>query len=126
MKDKEDLSRLWHKLPCISIDYAIMEKTRKMAMLPADCGWIDLGSWEAVAEVAKKDKDGNVFRGKHIDIGSKNTLVGSDERLIATLGLDNAIVVDTQDALLVCRKNMSQDVKKIVQLLKQKNYKVEI
>lgn len=126
MKNKEGFSRLWHKLPSISIDYAIMEKTGKMALLPADCGWTDLGSWEAVGEIAKKDKYGNVFRGKHIDIGSKNTLVWSDKRLIATLGLDNAIIVDTQDALLVCRKDMSQDVKKIVQLLKQKNYRVEI
>jgi len=126
MEDKGDFIRLWHKLPCISIDYALMEKTRLMALLPADCGWTDLGSWEAIGEIAKKDKDGNIFRGKHIDIGSKNTLVWSDKRLIATLGLDNVVIVDTPDALLVCRKDMSQDVKKVVQLLKEKNYRVEI
>ena len=125
-KNKKDFSRLWHKLPSISIDYAIMEKTKRMALLPADCGWIDLGSWEAVVDIAKKDKNGNIFRGKYIDIGSKNTLVWSDKRLITTLGLNNIIIVDTEDALIVCRKDMSQDVKKAVGLLKQKNYKDEI
>jgi mannose-1-phosphate guanylyltransferase/mannose-6-phosphate isomerase len=126
IKNKKDFSRLWHKLPSISIDYAIMEKTRRMALLPVDCGWIDLGSWEAVVEIAKKDKNGNIFQGKYIDIGSKNTLVWSDKRLITTLGLNNIIIVDTEDALLVCRKDMSQDVKKAVGLLKQKNFKGQI
>ena len=74
----------------------------------------------------KKDKNGNIFRGQHIDIGSKNTLVWSDERLITTLGLNNIIIVDTKDALLVCRKDMSQDVKKVVGLLKQKNFKGQV
>ena len=125
-KNKKYFSRLWHKLPSISIDYAIMEKTKRMALLPADCGWIDLGSWEAIGEIAKKDKNGNIFRGKFIDIGSKNTLVWSDKRLITTLGLNNIIIVDTKDALLVCRKDMSQDVKKAVGLLKKKNFKGQV
>jgi len=125
-KNKKDFSRLWHKLPSVSIDYAIMEKTKRMVLLPVYCGWIDLGSWEAIGEIAKKDKNGNIFRGQHIDIGSKNTLVWSDERLITTLGLNNIIIVDTKDALLVCRKDMSQDVKKVVGLLKQKNFKGQV
>lgn len=124
--DKTYFGRLWHHLPSISIDYAIMEKTDRVALLPADCGWIDLGSWEAAAEVAKKDKNGNIFRGNHIDIGSKNTLVRPDKRLIATLGLNNIIIVDTQDALLVCRKDMSQEVKKIVGLLKKGGFNAEV
>jgi len=126
MQIKKDFSRLWQKLPSLSIDYAIMEKTKRMALLPADCGWIDLGSWEAIGELAKKDKNGNIFRGKHIDIGSKNTLVWSDKRLITTLGLNNIIIVDTEDALLVCRKDMSQDVKKVVGLLKKKDFKGQV
>ncbi len=126
IKNKKDLSRLWHRLPFISIDYAIMEKTKRMALLPADCGWIDLGSWEAIGEIVKKDKDGNVFRGKSIDIGSKNTLVWSDKRIVTTLGLNNIIIVDTEDALLVCHQDRSQDVKRIVGLLKQKRFKGQI
>lgn len=124
IRDKKYFNRLWHKLPSISLDYAIMEKTKRIVMLPADCGWVDLGSWEAVGEVAKKDKSGNIFRGKHIDIGSKNILAWSDKRLIATLGLNNIIIVDTEDALLVCRKDMCQKVKKAVQLLRKKFEKV--
>lgn len=123
IKSAKDFYRLWDKLPCTSIDCGIMEKTKRMVLLPLDCGWIDLGSWEAVGEFAKKDKDGNIFRGRHLDIGSKNSLVWGDKRLIATLGLNNIIIVDSEDALLVCRCDMSQDVKKIVGLLKQKNFK---
>lgn len=126
IKKRKDINRLWHKLPSISVDYAIMEKTKRMVLLPADCGWIDLGSWEALGEIVKKDKDGNIFRGKNIDIGSKNTLVWSDKRLITTLGLNNIVIVDTKDALLVCRRDMSQDVKKIVKLLKQRNFEGQI
>jgi len=126
IKNKKDLSRLWHKFPSVSIDYAVMEKTQRMALVPADCGWTDLGSWEAIGELAKKDRNGNIFRGKSIDIGSRNTLVWSDKRLVTTLGLNNIIIVDTEDALLVCRKDISQDVKKVVGLLKQKNFKGQI
>ncbi len=126
IKNKKDFNRLWHRLPSISVDYAIMEKTKRIALLPADCGWMDLGSWEAIGEIAKKDKNGNIFQGKSIDIGSKDTLVWSGKRLVTTLGLDNIIIVDTEDALLVCRKDRSQDVKKAVRLLKQKNFKGEV
>ncbi len=126
MKNKESFNRIWHKLPSVSVDYAIMEKTMRMALLPANCGWTDLGSWEAIAEIAKKDKNGNIFRGKNIDIGSKNTLVWSDKRLVTTLGLENIIIVDTKDALLVCRRDISQLVKKVVELLKQNNFKGQI
>ena len=126
IRDKRVSPKLWHELPSISIDYAIMEKTKRMALLPADCGWIDLGSWESVAEILRKDANGNIFRGKTIDIGSRNALVWSDKRLIATLGLNNIIIVDTEDALLVCRRDRSQDVKKVVGLLKRKNFKGQI
>ncbi len=123
MKNKKDYVNLWGKLPSISIDYAIMEKTDKAVVLPADCGWIDLGNWQAITGLLKNDKDGNIFKGKCIDIGSKNTFVWSDNRLVATLGLKDAIVVNTEDVLLLCTKNNAQDVKKIVGLLKQKNLK---
>lgn len=119
--NKSNLSALWDDLPSISIDYAIMEKTKRMALLPADCGWNDVGSWEAITEVLKKDKNGNIFRGEHLDIKSKDTLVWQDTRLIATAGLENIIIVDTPDALLVCRGDMSQEVRKIVSLLKKKD-----
>lgn len=123
MKNKQDLNYLWQKLPSISIDYAVMEKTKKMVLLPVNYSWIDIGSWQAVEEILKKNKDGNIFKGNCIDIGSKNSLVWSDRQLVATLGLDNIIIVNTKDALLVCSKDKSQDIKKIVQILKKKNFK---
>ena len=82
---------------------------------------IDLGSWQAIEEILRKDEAGNIFRGNYLDIGSKNTTVWADNRLVATLGLNNTIIVNTKDALLVCSKDRVQDVKKIVWKLKQKN-----
>jgi mannose-1-phosphate guanylyltransferase len=116
----KDAKRLWEKLPSLSIDYGIMEKTRKAVVLPVDFGWQDIGSWQSISEVMQEDKRGSVFVGKCIDIDSKNCLVWSDRRLVTTIGLDNIIVVDTKDALLVCSKDKAQDVKKLVQILKKK------
>jgi mannose-1-phosphate guanylyltransferase len=121
IKDEKSLNRLWPRITSTSIDYAVMEKTDKMVLLPIDFGWIDLGSWQAIEEIIRKDKNGNIFKGNFIDIGSKDTLVWSDNRLVATLGLNNTVIVNTKDALLVCSKDRVQDVKKIVWKLKQKN-----
>ena len=123
IKSKKDMPRLWSKLPSISLDYAIMEKSRNMALLPLDCGWVDVGSWEALGEISGKDNKGNLFRGDVIDIGSSGTMVWPGKRMIATVGLKDIIIVDTPDALLVCRKDKSQDVRGIVGILKKKNLK---
>ena len=128
MKIKNDfqLRTLWPKLPSVSFDYAVMEKTKTTALLVADYGWMDLGSWEALDAVLKKDKNGNIFRGNCVSLDNKNTFIWSDERLVAALGLDNLIIVNTEDALLVCRKDKSQDVKKVVQILKLKKCREQI
>jgi mannose-1-phosphate guanylyltransferase len=94
-----------------------------MAVIPADFGWIDLGSWRAIEQLAKKDLNGNIFKGKCIDLDSRNTLVWSDSRLLATLGLENIIAVATKDVVLVCAKDRTQDVKKLVEILKEKKLK---
>lgn len=124
--DNASLEKFWGRITSISIDYAVMEKTRKAALIPSDFGWMDLGSWRAVEYFCKKDKCGNIFKGDCVDIGSKDTLAWSDNRLLATVGLNNVIIVDTKDALLVCSKDKTQDVKKIVQILKRKNLKDRI
>jgi mannose-1-phosphate guanylyltransferase/mannose-6-phosphate isomerase len=125
IKNKKDIGRLWFKLPCVSFDYAIMERTDKAAVLPADYGWSDLGCWRALDSVMRKDRNGNIFRGACVDLGSKNSFIWSD-KVVATLGLDNLVVVDTRDALLVCHKDRTQDVKKIVEILKRRNFKEQI
>lgn len=123
IKDSKSLKEIWPRLTSISIDYAIMEKTKAMALIPADFGWSDLGSWEAVEEFLKKDKNGNISIGNCIDLGSRNTLCWSSNRILATIGLDNLIIVNTDKATLVCAKDKAQEVKKLVGLLKEKRFK---
>ena len=114
IKDKEDLNRYWSRFPAVSIDYAIMEKTKKIALLPADCGWLDLGNWNSIEQIFKKDKNGNIFKGKHIDLGSRDITVYAKEKKVVTLGLNNLVIVDSKDGLLVCSKNKTQEIKQIV------------
>ena len=116
----KDAYNLWGKLPAISIDYAIMEKAKKLALIPAKFDWVDLGSWQAMELFFKKNKFGNILKGNCLDIDSVNSLVWSEGRLTATLGLRDLIVVNTKNALLVCAKDKAQDVKKIVRELKQR------
>ncbi|MFW5908201.1 MAG: sugar phosphate nucleotidyltransferase, partial [Desulfosalsimonas sp.] len=105
--------------PSDSIDYAVMEKTDKGAMIPFQAGWSDLGSWAAMWEAGEKDGDGNVINGEVIARGMKNSLVFSDHRLVAVLGMEDCVVVDTRDALLVARRCFAQDVKAVVSDLKE-------
>lgn len=119
LNKKLPLNKLWKKLPVISIDYAIMEKTKKIALLPSQYGWIDLGSWQAIEEIMKKDKNGNIFKGDCLDIGSKNTLVWASGRRVATIGLKDLVIVETKDSVLVCPKGQTQIVKQIAQKIRK-------
>lgn len=105
--------------PNNSIDYAVMEKTAHAAVVPVSCGWSDIGSWDALWLAADRDRDGNRLEGDVITLDTSNSLVRSHPRhLVATIGLDNVVVVTTPDATLVARRDASQDVKKIVDALK--------
>ena len=109
--------------PDISIDYAVMEKAEKIAMVPASFGWSDVGSWDAVASAHETDKDGNSAAGidKVHFIASTNMHVESNshtEKVIAAIGLDNLVIIDTPDALLVAERGKSQEVKLVVEALK--------
>lgn len=106
--------------PDDSIDYAVMEKTADAVVVPLDAGWSDIGSWSALWEVNNKSRDANVTTGDVILYNSKNTFVRGDARLIAAVGLENIVIVDTKDALLVAHKDKVQEVKKIVEQLKKK------
>jgi mannose-1-phosphate guanylyltransferase / mannose-6-phosphate isomerase len=106
-------------LPAISIDNGVMEKSDKAAMVPVSFKWSDVGSWGSLDEVAKKDKAGNVVGGRVVDIDSQRSVVYGDRRVVATIGLTDMVVVDTPDATLVCPKSRAQDVKRIVDILKQ-------
>ena len=109
--------------PSDSIDYAVMEHTTKGAMVPLAAEWSDVGSWQAIWDISDKDSHGNVAVGDVLMQDSHNSLVMSDHRLVATLGLSNAIVIETSDAVLVADKNAIQDVKKIVTALQSNDRK---
>jgi mannose-1-phosphate guanylyltransferase / mannose-6-phosphate isomerase len=104
--------------PSDSIDYAVMEHTDAAAVLPIDVGWNDLGSWSALWEVAEQDGNGNAHHGDVLAQDCRNTLAWGDGRLVALLGLQDVVVVDTADAVLVAHKDRVQDVKGIVATLK--------
>ena len=110
---------IYRSLSSISIDHGILEKSKRVALVPARIQWSDVGCWTALDEVLPKDADGNVATPNTVLKDCTGTLVQGEERLVAALGLKDQIVVDTPDALLVCSKERAQDVKKIVEILKK-------
>ena len=126
IQDKTNFRKAWSRFRNISIDYAVMEKTSRLLLLPASFGWEDLGSWQALERLMKKDKQDNILHGPCLDVGSRRIIAWSDNRLLATVGLQDVIVVDSADAVLVCAKNRAQDVRAVVQLLKRKKLNKQI
>ena len=116
--EHETIKKIYPTLQSISIDYGIMERSDDVLVIPGDFGWNDVGSWDSLGAIYPTDENGNITRGNYIDVDTKNSIIYGNGRLIATIGLDNMIVVETEDALLVCPKDKAQDVKKIVDELK--------
>lgn len=116
-------AREYKKMPNLSIDYAVLEKAGsegKVLSVEADFGWSDVGSWAAVHRMMQKDRNGNASRGRWLGLGTKNSLIHAPDRLVVLLGMENAVVVDTPDALLVGDLSRSQDVRDIVAELNRK------
>lgn len=109
----------YRKATPVSIDTGVMELSSRAAVIPVDFAWSDVGSWSSLEEVAPLDKTGNVVSGRVVNLESRNSILYADRRLVATIGLSDMVVVDTPDATLVCPKSRSQDVKKVVELLKK-------
>ncbi|CNK62937.1 mannose-1-phosphate guanylyltransferase/mannose-6-phosphate isomerase [Yersinia proxima] len=105
--------------PDESIDYAVMEQTSNAVVVPLDAGWSDVGSWSALWDVSNKDKLGNAVTGDTFLHDTQNCYINTDEKLVAAVGVDNLVIVSTKDAVLVVDKSKVQDVKKIVEHLKQ-------
>lgn len=120
IKTSDDIAKVWKNIPSVSFDYGILEKTSELVMISAsNLGWSDLGSWQAWDELLPKDKEGNMFKADCVNIASRNITVVGNSRLIATIGLDDLIIVDTPDAVLITKKDRSEDVKKVVDVLKE-------
>ncbi len=116
---EEEVEEAYRKAPEISIDYGLMEKTDRAAVVPLEVVWSDVGSFDAIYEIMEKDKDMNAVKGEVVSIDSRNNLI-IGESLIATIGIENAIIVDSGDAILVCSREESQKVKDIVKILKER------
>lgn len=112
------------KINKISVDYGIIEKAKKMLCLPADFDWADIGHWQMVQEVLASKPTDNVIKGKYIHLDGQGNLIYSySDKLIATVGVKNSIIIETEDAILVCPKERAQEVKKIVEELERKKMK---
>ncbi len=119
--------KLFSDCPADSIDYAVMEKTDRAAMIPLDVGWNDVGSWSALWDVAEKDASGNVTHGDVMTLDSLDSFIHAEKKLVAAVGVNDLIIVETDDAVLVAPKNKVQDVKGIVdQLNRMRRSEVEI
>lgn len=118
----------WPKIKPITIDYGIMEKANRVAVIPAiGLGWSDIGSWDSLFEVLPRDEQGNIIlRARHIGIDTHSSLVCADNsnRLVVTIGVEDLVIVDTEDALLVCKRRDAQKVKQVVDFLKENDLRI--
>lgn len=117
---RSGLAAVFREIPATSIDYALMERTTGVLMLEGDFGWSDVGSWASLADIWPRDGADNAIRGEALIVDSRDCLVHSPRRLTAVVGLKDVVVVDTEDALLVCAKKADQRVKEVIENLKKK------
>lgn len=120
-QQEEVLEKEFSALPSESVDYGIMEKANNIFILAGTFGWDDVGSWLAVGRIKSGDAQGNVIDGNVVAVETKNTIIQGAQKLIAVVGLEDLVVVDSEDALLICDKNSTGDIKKILERLREKN-----
>jgi len=107
-------------MPSISIDYGVLERSSRVSLVPCDIGWNDVGSWQAVHEIAAKDENGNAVQGNVIALDCKNSLIRSEKRLVAAIGVEDLCVIETADAILISKSDQSQRVREVVDVLHQR------
>lgn len=114
---EETLKSTWPLVRKETIDYGIMERAENVLVMPVDIGWVDVGSWGSLEGLLPTDPDGNIWQGPHLSIDTHHTLIFGKNHMIATIGVENMIIVETGDAILIMRKDREQDVKEIVNQL---------
>ena len=107
-------------MPSISIDYGVLEKSSRVSLLACDIGWNDVGSWQAVHEISPKDENGNALQGNVIALGCQNSLIRSEKRLVAAIGVEDLCIIETADAILISKNDQTQHVRDVVDALKQR------
>lgn len=119
-EEEKKAKNLYDNVENVSIDYAIIEKTKELIVIPGTFSWSDIGNWDALLELLSEIHGKSVVsRGNHVSLGDENSLVFSNDKLIATIGLKDIVVVDTPDALLICDRNKSSEVKTLLEKLKE-------
>ncbi|WP_242655998.1 mannose-1-phosphate guanylyltransferase [Desulfofundulus australicus] len=116
---QEVLSRVYPRLPKVSIDYGVMEKAPNVLVLPGNFGWDDVGSWPALERCRETEENGNVIEARGVFLETRNSIIHAPGRLVATLGVENLVVVDDGECLLVCRKDRAQELKRLTAALKE-------
>ncbi|MGB7489895.1 MAG: sugar phosphate nucleotidyltransferase, partial [Thermoanaerobaculia bacterium] len=116
----EQIGDLYPNLPSISIDFGVMEHLDDVVTLPLDCGWSDLGSWDALAEILPRDANGNVMKGEVISVDCQDNLLYAEEGIVAALGIEGLVVVKTRDSVLVVPKDRTQEIRDIVAALEDR------
>jgi mannose-1-phosphate guanylyltransferase len=118
--ERQTLNSVWPRVAAQTVDYGVMEKAHDVAVLPIDIGWSDVGSWASLMDILPGDENENTaVHAEHLQVDSRNVLIYGSGRMVATIGLENVIVVDTEDVVLVCAKERAEDVKKLVDELKK-------
>jgi mannose-1-phosphate guanylyltransferase len=121
--DPDRVAAAYEGMPEQSIDYGVLEKAPNVAVVGAEFGWDDIGSWTALLRLGPVDDSGNVVRGRVLALSSRGNLVASDKRLVALVGVEDLVVIDTDDAVLVCSTHRAQDVKQIIDELHRRGWK---
>jgi len=121
--DAQSLAAAYAAIPEQSIDYGVLEKADNVAVVGGEFGWDDIGSWTALMRLGPADADGNVIRGRVLALSSHGNLVAADNRLVALVGVEGLVVIDTEDAVLVCSADRVQDVKQIIDELQRRGWK---
>ncbi len=119
-EESEVIAKIYADLQSISIDYGILERSDEVLVVPGDFGWNDVGSWDALGAIFPTDENGNIVKAKHLGVNTKNSIIYGSEQLIATIGVENLIIAATNDSILICPKDKAQNVKEVVELLKEK------
>lgn len=117
-EEEKEKAEIYPAIPAVSIDYGIMEKSDGVKVIPSEFGWSDVGSWDMMDVLNPKDENGNVIVGQAVTVDCKDCVIYSDKRIITAADVEGLVIVETADAIMVCRKDRAQDVKKIVDILK--------
>ena len=113
------IEQVWPQVRKETIDYGVMEGACDVVVIPVDIGWTDIGSWGSLFNLLPSDAEENVFVGPHVEIDTTNTMIFGDKRMVAVMGVKDLVIVDTEDVVMVCAREREQDVKALVELLKQ-------